>query len=60
MNVAGICRTDIESDMAVETTFAVSEYHGAPTTRLYTPWGYLMNTNTTLSLVFHPFWDFQN
>ncbi len=44
-NLAGTCQTDTESDMAVKTTVAVCEYGGAPTTQLYTPQDYLMNTN---------------
>ncbi len=31
----------------VKTTVAVSEYNGAPTTRLYTPQAYLINTDMT-------------
>ncbi len=40
--------TDVESDMAVKTTIALCEYHGAPTTRLYIPRGCVMNTDTAL------------
>ncbi len=39
LNLAGI---------AVETTVAVCEYHGAPTTHLNAPWENVMNTNMTL------------
>ncbi len=37
-----------EYNIAVKTTVAVCEYPGAPTTQLYTPQGYLMNTDTAL------------
>ncbi len=40
--------TDFESDIAVKTTVAVCEYDGAPTTQLYTPQDYVMNTDTVL------------
>ncbi len=45
-SVAGIYQTDSESNMAVKTTVTVCKYHKTPTTRLYTPWNYLMNTDT--------------
>ncbi len=48
MNFVGICRTDTESDMEVKTTAAVCEYYRAPTTRLYTPQDYVLNTDVTL------------
>ncbi len=43
---------DIESDKVVETTIAVCEYHGAPTTTLHTAQDYVMNTNMTSSHVY--------
>ncbi len=36
MNIAGIYKTDTESDMAVKTTVAMHEYCVAPTTWHYT------------------------
>ncbi len=56
-NVAGIYRTDTESDTAVKTAAAVCEYCGASTTRLITPQNYFMNK---CCQVFQHLWDFQN
>ncbi len=50
-------RWRMESDMMLKTTVAVFKYHWAPTTRLYTPWNDVMNTDT---LSFPTFLGLQN
>ncbi len=60
-NSSHVCTAgmDTELDMAAQTIVAVCEYHGAPTTQLYTPQNYLMNT-TLCCQVFCHFWDSHN